>query len=500
MHQFIKKKGRPKSRPIISSSKNAQLWLSVFLILFGLHLCSGLTSESRSELARKFKYYHRSVRPGDRFNLVDTINGTFFALHTEVELLQTRPIGNKLEIELMLSLYYNDERLILRDIQEIITIPDEFLPWIPQLEFPDQTKTRSSIHVDPRTGQISLRFRLHINNLESKTLDWQRPFQKNYCKFEIATTDKQFPTFAIVCDFRNPWLSTVVNTFMPAMLIFSIAVFSQWKRRKLQVLVTLGSLIGLILLKTAKDHNNSDNFDMEDLFLLSTLMHLVALLGIDLVLPARRIIRTTYTSLNEKLTSNSNHATFSTRSTEKAPIVTASYKDATQRFLRPFGHSNRSFLGSSEEKSVFLDMSNKLPPVHYDLSDIEMADEEADDDDLDLQRMRTTYIQHIRKPTLHVPTTLGASFTDTSPSINAASQKTQPTSSLSASATTVVTSPTTTTALVRRQTSDSPLNRSQQMVTKMTIGRKKRLALVSILGCYILFLIVYVFLVIFILG
>lgn len=92
-----------------------------------------MTSESRSELARKFKYYHRSVRPGDRFNLIDTINGTFFALHTEVELLQTRPAGNKLEIELMLSLYYNEERLILRDLTEIITIPDEFLPWTPQV-------------------------------------------------------------------------------------------------------------------------------------------------------------------------------------------------------------------------------------------------------------------------------------------------------------------------------------------------------------------------------
>jgi hypothetical protein len=80
-------------------------------------------------------------------------------LHTEVELLQTRPSGNKLEIELMLSLYYNDERLILRDIQEVITIPDEFLPWIPQLDFPDHTNTRSSIHVDPRTGQLSLRYK-----------------------------------------------------------------------------------------------------------------------------------------------------------------------------------------------------------------------------------------------------------------------------------------------------------------------------------------------------
>lgn len=243
-------------------------------------------------------------------------------------------------------------------------------------------------------------------------------------------------------------------------------------------------------------------------------MHLVALLGIDLVLPARRIIRTTYTSVNDKCkqflkvivlnfiflvasSTNSNHATFSTRSTEKAPIVTTSYKEAAQRFLRPFALSNRSFLGSSEEKSVFLDMppTSKLPPVHYDLSDIEMADEEVDEDDVDLQRMRTTFI-HIRKPAPNIA--LGTSYTDTSPSINAASQK--PVSSLSASATTVVTSPATTAAITRRRASDSTPDRSRQYLsTKMTIGRKKKLALVSIIGCYTLFLIVYVLLVIYLL-
>lgn len=99
------------------------------------------------------------MRPGERFNLVETINGTFFALHTEVELLQTSPTKNKLEIELMLSLYYNDERLILRDLHEVITIPDEFQPWIPKLDFLDGTSIKSSIHVDPRTGQLSLRYK-----------------------------------------------------------------------------------------------------------------------------------------------------------------------------------------------------------------------------------------------------------------------------------------------------------------------------------------------------
>lgn len=134
------------------------------------------------------------------------------------------------------------------------------------------------------------------------------------------------------------------------------------------------------------------------------------------------------------------------------------------------------------------------PPSNkpYDLSDIEMADEEADGDDLDLQRMRTTYI-HIRKPVPNpnVQTVLGTSFTDTSPSINAVSQKTQQTSSVSSA---------TPTAIIRKRTSGSPTDRSQRFVTKMTIGRKKRVALVSIIGCYLVFVVIYVFIVLYILG
>jgi len=46
--------------------------------------------EERSELARKFKYYHKSVRPSERLNVIETVNGTFFALNAEVEILQSK--------------------------------------------------------------------------------------------------------------------------------------------------------------------------------------------------------------------------------------------------------------------------------------------------------------------------------------------------------------------------------------------------------------------------
>ncbi len=49
--------------------------------------------QERTELVRKFKYYHKSVRPSDRYNMVETVNGTYFNLDSEVELLQSKPVG-----------------------------------------------------------------------------------------------------------------------------------------------------------------------------------------------------------------------------------------------------------------------------------------------------------------------------------------------------------------------------------------------------------------------
>lgn len=142
-------------------------------------------------MARKFKYYHKSVRPADRFNLIETINGTFFALHTEIELLETRPIKDNLKIEMFLSLHYTDDRLSLRDIDEVIIIPDEFSPWTPQLDFPDNTQFKSSIHLDPTTGQITLRFKLDTI-LGCKFISWYSPFQKYFCRFEVGSYESEF--------------------------------------------------------------------------------------------------------------------------------------------------------------------------------------------------------------------------------------------------------------------------------------------------------------------
>ncbi|KAI6212044.1 hypothetical protein M3Y96_00498500 [Aphelenchoides besseyi] len=470
--------------------------LLVSFVLIGLDVCSGLNAEQRSELARKFKYYHPSVRPGNRFNLLETINGTFFALNVEVEVLATTPANEMLEVELALGVHFHDERLVLRDLEDMIMLPEEFEPWRPILEFPEHTIFRVATHIDPQNGQMSLRYKLRVN-LACRSLAWTKPFQQHFCQFKVLTNNDerlflkvvrdlrtesemqqvdchidQWPFFILQCKYRNQWLSAIVKVYMPSVLVFTVCVFAQWKRRKMQVFVTLGALIGLILLQTANDLGSC--FTMQDMWMIGTLLHLVTLLTIDLILPARRLIRTTYTNLNE----NASSAFFNRVSSDQKPfLTTASYKDTLQRLLRPIS-SSRPFSRSSGEPATFVE-SQRLPPAHHDLLDIAMADDE-DEDDADLNQMRTTVI-HVQRP---------ANRSTQTQSTNSPSM-TKPSTSLSASATTV-TSPGS--AAIIRRSQIAPTNsaiRSQYHVTRWSIGRKKRVALIAILGCYTLFAIAY---------
>ncbi|KAI6234587.1 hypothetical protein M3Y99_00776800 [Aphelenchoides fujianensis] len=515
-----------------SGRPSLPLAFSLLLISIGVDLCFGLNSEQRSELARKFKYYHVSVRPADRFNLLETINGTFFALHAEVELLTTNPVDGRLEVELALNLFFHDDRLLLRDLDDVITLPDEFEPWRPTLEFPDHTRLRISTHLDPQSGQISVRYKIRVD-LSCRSLLWTRPFQKYTCRLSVLTSDgerlflklmrdlrnefeveeihchvgeffpslvrpltsfcsEQWPFFFLECAFRNVWLSAIVKVYVPAVLIFVLCVFAQWKRRKMQILVTLGALLGLLLIQTANDLGTA--FTMQDLWLIGTFMHLVCLLSIDLILPARRLIRTTYTTLNG---SGESTGVLERRMKEKTPYLTTttttSYKEVLRRLLQPSTLSTattrRAYSGSSEEPAAYGELPHRLPPAHHDLLDIEMADEDEEEDG-DLERMRTTVVQHVHRPPNRSP-----------------SAKPQPIgSSLSASATTFGTSPSggsgTTAAIIRRSQvapTATPV-RSQQFVSRWSIGRKKRAALIAIVGCYALFVFVYLLLAVYILN
>lgn len=58
----------------------------------------------------------------------------------------------------------------------------------------------------------------------------------------------EWPSFTLYCTFKSQWLNIVVNYYFSSFLIFCIAVFSQWKRRKMQIMIILAGIVILMLL------------------------------------------------------------------------------------------------------------------------------------------------------------------------------------------------------------------------------------------------------------
>ncbi|KAI1713285.1 Ligand-Gated ion Channel [Ditylenchus destructor] len=313
------------------------VWCSlVALMCIFIEPCQFLTTEERGELARKFKYYHRSVRPSERFNMAETVNGTYFNLNSELEILQSVAMwdttGNtRLHLELMLIVHYNDDRLILRELPEILTMPDEFHPWIPSVELtqvwgPSLTSstlgTQKTIHLDPKTGQLTVFHRIS-GSIACTSSVWKQPFERYYCELEITsekderiflrvTRDlrpstqlkllsyslEEWPTLVLRFTFANQWHSALVNIFLPSLLIFSVALFAQWKRRKMQVIVTATSTICIVIMQTAfrsvlNTNAVTSKVNMQEVWLSGILVHLICILTVDLIFPSRRIVYTT---------------------------------------------------------------------------------------------------------------------------------------------------------------------------------------------------------------
>lgn len=145
-----------------------------------------LTFDERGELARRFKYYHSSVRPGDKFNLVETLNGTFFNLNTEIEMLQTRVSDGSVDLELIIVIHYLDDRLIMRELTDVLTIPNEFTPWIPNIETSPSLDLQKSVHVDPKTGQITVFLRVN-SKIQCYSEIWKHPFDSFQCELFFST-------------------------------------------------------------------------------------------------------------------------------------------------------------------------------------------------------------------------------------------------------------------------------------------------------------------------
>uniref|UniRef100_A0A7E4V8P7 Neur_chan_LBD domain-containing protein n=1 Tax=Panagrellus redivivus TaxID=6233 RepID=A0A7E4V8P7_PANRE len=421
----------------------AALILFLVVVSAAVKAALALTPEERGELARKFKYYHTSVRPGDKFNLVETLNGTFFNLNVEIELLQTRPIKGNVGLDMVIIVHYLDDRLVMRELNNVLTIPIEFTPWLPAIDFGPYGTPSKSVHVDPKTGQMTIFYRLHAL-VPCFAETWKYPFERYQCDINFGTDqderifvrtlrdlrpDRQislikyrtvdWPHMMFHVMYSSQWHSSIVNVFLPSILIFSVVIFAQWKRRKVQIMISVGAMIAIIIMQTS--HKEHDQITMQDLWMSGMLIHIIAILTADLILPSRRIIHTTIT------TPNSSPATYVHKSSlDRSPLI--QHSPAT------------TIRGSKNAVNSYAYIGPGASEIITDVAPLASGESEND-------VLKDLYL--LRSPTM------GGSMPMASP--------------------------------------------TRRRMTEMTIGKKKKIALAVILLCYAIFVITYSFLVIFML-
>ncbi|CAD5220256.1 unnamed protein product [Bursaphelenchus okinawaensis] len=460
------------------------IWQIFWLVSYS----QSLTSEERTELARKFKYYHASVRPNDRFNLVETVNGTFFGLHAEIALVSTKPSKSFYDLEMLLALHYSDERLNIREISGSIILPQEFTAWTPEIQYEPEISNTKRLYLDPRTGQINFAVRLK-SSISCETQEWTTPFNTYYCVTHINTEPDQrifvrltrdlrpdsevskmychideWPGFTLTCKMKAEWLAVIARSYFPSFLVFATVVFSQWKRRKVQIVLALGGIVCVLLLQNTRPA--SDTFTLYDLWFVGTFLHLISVLLIDLILPTRRIVKTTYST--EKVDSQKTLNRNPSKGTLVAAYTTTT-KDAQRLYRPPIG--SRSW----EERIGFIDQ-NRVNSFEY-----ELAEEENVEDEEDEENMRTTYVHVETVPA--TPATRPRNFSTMSTSYHHSPSP----------------------MMKRSQMMSSSMNSSikpqeKRTVTRMGLGKKKKLCLLCIVISYTVFFCAYFCLVLFVLG
>ncbi|CAB3409615.1 unnamed protein product [Caenorhabditis bovis] len=281
--------------------------------------CS-ISQNELNELARKFKYYHSAVRPSAPENFVSNQNGTFFNIPVEMHLMNTRINNRALYLELIILMTWIDERLVLRELSDRFTMPSEYTAWQPQLIFSPNFSSKY-VTLAPTTGTISS-YHTIKQNMECTADAWKYPFETFTCVVAVAsesdemltltsftdlrgiaqqlmvrTTIADYPLCQIELTFKAEWPRAVLSAFLPSILMMAAVFFAQWKRRKIQVLVSLSAMIGtLIMLCSQRPYTAAT---LMDLWLCSTFIHSIFLVLIDLTLPARRVRYTLMVHVDE---------------------------------------------------------------------------------------------------------------------------------------------------------------------------------------------------------
>uniref|UniRef100_A0A0N5A448 Neur_chan_LBD domain-containing protein n=1 Tax=Parastrongyloides trichosuri TaxID=131310 RepID=A0A0N5A448_PARTI len=339
-----------------------------FHFLFLIPIVSSLTAEERSELQRKMKYYHSSVRPSERFNMISSINGTFFELPTEIRVQDIYTEATKLHMDLVLILNYFDERLQMRELKQNLKIPHEFQLWAPSISMDGKYLKDFNSFLDPVNGYVSLIYKIKYDKSHCVYPTWRYPFESYTCSIIIETEDGEhlslkvnrdmrddnnndffyeayeWPVLKIEIEIKSYWQSSIAVIYLPSILLFSVALFSQLKRRKVQIHIITNTILCIIFLQSTKLNFHNDRYivTMQDLWLLGTFIHLISLLAIDLLLPSQHII---YDNIEEN-------------SRIKNTIVKAdNHMKKHENFIEDKNENNIQIL--KNEKNIYRDLSFK---------------------------------------------------------------------------------------------------------------------------------------------
>ncbi|CAJ0565238.1 unnamed protein product, partial [Mesorhabditis spiculigera] len=291
----------------------------LLLLASWLHVVNSLTLLERNELARKFKYYFASVRPVSRDNYISDENGTRFSIDTELHILNSIRTQNSIAIEAFVLCTFVDDRLILRELHDRFEIT-EFEPWKPRIGTSPPTQLKINYYLSPQTGELNYYYRVK-EVIPCSGDSWRHPFEVFNCELAIENAGdellrvvdhrdarpriqmrqvgleiEEWPVPLIRLWFRATWHTALVSVYLPSFLVFAVVVFAQWKRRKIQVIVTVAALVCIIILLSSQ--RSYPTLTMKDLWLCSTFLHTVFLLIVDVTLPARRVKYTLLVDVN----------------------------------------------------------------------------------------------------------------------------------------------------------------------------------------------------------
>ncbi|MFH4974201.1 hypothetical protein AB6A40_000910 [Gnathostoma spinigerum] len=267
--------------------------------------------DERNAIVRKFKYYHKSVRPNNILNRVSTANGSFFALNSELHILSTIPTKGDLLVDFYFTLKYVDDRLILRELQNRFQLPSDFRPWVPTINIYPKLSSFQSIFVDPTKGILTVARRFQTS-LVCSSDEWRHPFETYRCfvafsldgderiflqtfrdlrsehqKSKVHCKIDQWPQFEIRFSYVHQWYLSLITSHLPSFLLFLTSLFAQWKRKMIQVFVTTSALLAIVIMETS--YRTIDTLTLGDLWLSVTFLHIVCMLCVDLLLSTERV-------------------------------------------------------------------------------------------------------------------------------------------------------------------------------------------------------------------